>query len=150
MVYSKEERKVYNIKHRVEHPEYFINYYKTPAGKATVLKAQIKYRKTPSGKANRLKDQAKYQKTPAGKLTKIKNQSKRDRNLGFDPIGEQLNEPSNWHHLNKTCVISIPITLHKKVFHNHEDPVSMEKINTLVYLWILIGDGDLCRFRQSR
>ena len=87
----------------------------------------------------------KYRNSPKGKINSIRCKAKR-RYLGFEPINEHF-ENSHAHHIDSKHVIYIPRELHKLGYHSLKYPETMEQINTLAYLWVLCGDGNIMEVR---
>lgn len=60
-----------------------------------------------------------------------KNKAKRDKSLGFEILWqpENINEPMDFHHINKTFVVAIPKKLHQSIPHSVLTGYNMELIN---------------------
>jgi len=120
-------RAEYAKKHKKEKAQYMAAYVRTPEYK----EKQRIYLALPKTKAKRHA----FRISIKGKIHYAKLNTQR-RGLGFNKLNERLNEPCEWHHIDKKNVLSIPRKLHVGIHHSQKN---LEKINTLVYLWLLVG-----------
>jgi hypothetical protein len=84
---------------------------------------------------------------------KVKEKNSKHRSLGFNILWkpEIIIEPIAYHHIDKQFVIAIPKILHKSVSHNVWTGRGMNKINKLVFKYVIkqtkidnfISDGDI-------
>jgi hypothetical protein len=66
----------------------------------------------------------------------MKSTVSRRRMLGFIPLNQEF-EGSVSHHIDSLHIVFIPEKLHRSTWHSLNDSESMERINTLVYCWLL-------------
>lgn len=64
---------------------------------------------------------------------------KRERGLGFEILWEddEIEEPMNFHHIDKIYVVTIPKKIHKSVNHNVFTGKGMKEINQLAFNYIM-------------
>jgi len=123
-----EKTKIYKEENKEKKRKYQADYYKR-------------------NKDNILLNAKKYRNTKKGKITNSKNINKRRRNLGFEPLLENIFEENieiDWHHITDDVVIALPREIHRRYLgktHRKKLKSIVEKLYNITY-YIEENGGD--------
>ena len=139
-----------NKEHRLTNPslvDYPKKYYQK--NKEKIKESQRKYREGGLSRQNNHNQQPhikeklkrKYKKDFADNREKYLEIWAKRKGRGYIPLNEYF-DGADGHHIDNEQVIFMPMFIHRKIPHRHDDPETMQVINLWALFWLVYGKVD--------